>query len=196
MKYSFIIVVLLFICGCNKNESPTEGLNSSSGILPLKIGNKWIMNVTNYDSTGAVSSTSIDTISIISDTTINSEKWYYSDFWGLVTNRSDGLWISMFSDQFIFFKFPISANDSYTTVMDIPVKVISVNIQVSVPSGLYTCYQYEMSLPDPISTTNSLYIDTYLAPGKGLIKYENYQKKPDGQMLLTSREELKTLILN
>ena len=161
------LAVTSIISSC-KNESETTNTSTPapSTIMPLRIGNQWTHRFTYYDSLGNVTSSTNITTSIVSDTVIENERWF---FWNdsVFTNRQDGLW---YLRGGLLAKYPANRNDTYrygTDTLHSPmVRVLSVDSLIVVPMGTFSCYVYEWT------ETTLHYVSTvsFYCPNKGLIR--------------------------
>ncbi len=150
-----------------------------SVILPLTIGNQWISDVTEYNSSGQVTAHYIDTGYIGGDTIIVDTTWYLfldedsasvdTSIW---TNKDDGAWSwtdSASAPQALFFKYPANPGDSYP-LYDVTVTVESINESVTVPAGTFTCYYYRVHIP-VYGTIGRIWV----APNIGIVRAEEYE---------------------
>jgi hypothetical protein len=157
--------------GCKKDDSPVSNTAAKADqIFPLKIGNQWILQVTNYDRYGNPYHSELDTVTILCDTMIQSEQWFVG--YGIRTNRSDGLYDyqpASAEQASLQFKFPTSVNASYT-YRGTQVRVLGISDTISVSAGKYVCYHYRTGI-DTVS-----YTDSYYAPNVGLIKSESFNQ--------------------
>jgi hypothetical protein len=172
----FVFLSLLtFDYGC-KNNNPIKPENSYNitPIMPLKVGNQWVMYVTNNDTSNPISW--MDTINVKKDTTINGETWYILNFFqyfGIyditVTNRIDGLY-EFYQDSTLHFDlwFSYPSKQGYTYQHSVySYEVLSVKDTLLVPAGQFICYHYETA-----------FYDYWLSQNVGLIKYEEYVLSP------------------
>ena len=181
MKNYFIFVIMFLLSlsaiSCKKDNNPINNTDiNPNKIFPLSVGNQWIVQVTNYDTTGAVHYTQIDTITILRDTTIQSEKWFIG--YGIMTNRNDGLYDYQASTSSVIslrYKFPTTVNSNYL-YRGSQTKVISISDSITVQAGNYICYHYRVGF-DGIS-----YSDEYFSPNVGLIKIDAYNPLSGGRV--------------
>jgi hypothetical protein len=168
---------MLTSINCKKNSNPTDNMNSNTTqIFPLSIGNQWIIQVTNYDTTGNVVYSKNDTIKILRDTIIQSEKWFIG--YGIITNRDDGLYdyqVGSSNEIVLKYKYPSSTNSIYT-YRGTQIRVLSIADSVSVQAGGFVCYRYREGV-DTIS-----YNDWYLSPNVGLVKADFYNPLSGGRV--------------
>ena len=184
------IVISISTCSDRRNISGGND-NLQSVILPLNKGNLWSFEVIKYDSFG-IHKDKYDAFNVItSDTTISKERWYKlqiyddtSDYtWGLVRNRSDGLWRKIldeandeYKQEELYLKYPAEEGDSFfiedSTIL---VQVISTDQAIGTPSGIYQCYWYRF-----LNAGASQYIikELLLAPDVGWVE-SNYFFDPD-----------------
>jgi len=172
-----MVSFILTSISCNKEENPIDNPNNiSKQIFPLNVGNQWIVQIINYDTTGSVYYTKIDTINILRDTTIQSEKWFIG--YGTMSNRSDGLYdfqLGSSNEISLRYKFPATVNYTYM-YRGSESKVLSISDSVSVQAGNYICYHYRVGI-DSVS-----YTDWYLSPNVGLVKKDSYNPLPSGRV--------------
>jgi hypothetical protein len=171
-----ISLALLPLLACEENDTTTgtPPIDQSTTIFPLTVGNKWIIDVTNYDSVGAMVYSRRDSIRILRDTTIQQETWYIG--YGILTNRTDGLYdyqagtTSAISQRF---RYPAAAGTSYP-YRGVTVKILSIAETITVPAGTFVCYRYRTGI-DSVA-----YSDEYLARGVGLVKSESFNPLSSG----------------
>ena len=161
---------LLSMLACEKEDSSTGPLpiDQSTTIFPLTVGNTWVVDITNYDSTGAVLYTNRSSIQILRDTTIESELWYIG--YGILTNRTDGLYdyqAGATSPVSLRYRYPAASGSIYP-YRGVTVKLLSIDDTVTVRAGTYVCYRYRTGI-DSVT-----YTDEYFARGVGLIKSESF----------------------
>ena len=140
---SFIITT---IPSCDKNNPVNNG--SSSVLVPLKTGNSWVKVSWHYDSTGAVTSTGIDSLWVSGDTVIDGQTYsvivdgfedsngtlYLNPFNHIARNTASGYEEKYDGLDLWNFDYPFSIRDS---------TVISPNETVTVPAGTYNCIVYK-----------------------------------------------------
>ncbi|MEA2030965.1 MAG: hypothetical protein U9N55_05140, partial [candidate division Zixibacteria bacterium] len=141
-----IICTFMFVVSCD--DDGVSNNETSSVIMPLTIGNSWNWEKLGTNSLG--DTLRIDTCHniVLSDTTIESETWYKLGSncgkVGLKTNRSDGLWIRIISDEpNLIAKYPASVGDHWfnhdsTTEWT----TIITDTVITVPAGTYSCIGY------------------------------------------------------
>jgi len=181
----FIVLFLLEACDKNNVSNPVAPPDPSNSIFPLRVGNRWTVQTTNYDTTGAVVYTQEDSIRILRDTTIQNERWYVG--YGILTNRVDGLYDyqpGSSSPASLKFKYPVSAPFSYL-YRGVTAKVLSTTDTVSVQAGTFICHLYRTGI-DSVS-----YFDDYYSTGVGLIKRESFNPLAAGGVYKYLEYELK-----
>ena len=201
-----ILLINIFSAGCNKTDNPVSDNQSTAGsvLMPLKVGNQWLVTFALYDSSGMVIGGS-DTIliplfSIVKDTLIQTERWFLSTGASLppacfdspiyLTNRTDGLWgigtTTGAMVPYLIAKYPASVNESFVTGKDTACRAILVskNASVTVPRGTYSCYQYTVSDKNNSSDLKSGY---FMMPDSGFIRAEQYAKTSTGQYFVNVR---------
>ncbi len=176
-------IVILTLLGCSsKKESDEPSIDISPGqrvgniIMPLEVGNMWVYNVYGLDTAkNELRAILIDTLSVISDTLINRERWFYigglQRTEGWVMNRKDGFWFALPVGQpFLFAKYPAEPGDTFTSLIGASTAQTTVEgtgVEVKSPAGTYYCYKYVQKVMPLNAVTNY-----YFAPGVGLVKME------------------------
>jgi len=143
--------------------------------MPLALGNRWIGQITEFDSVGSIMSIRLDTQTVYRSEVVNGETWYYKNstplmivskpgspdsldtLQGAYTNRIDGLYSAIapnFSNAALTAKYPasegdtlfrISLGDSTFEAWDVKT-VVSTAASLTVPAGNFSCYQYRENL--------------------------------------------------
>lgn len=189
----------LSICmlpSCQKSNpvGPTGGQQ----IIPLKIGNTWLMHYTGYDTTGITRGAIDDTFKITTDTVVAGDTWYsisstvFSTLY--LTNKSDGIWTSGSSTApCLIFKYPANVGDNWNAQVDpsttFQISLQSKTISVTVPKGTYTCYEYRLI------TNSQPYLDLYLSPGVGFVAMDVYSSTNSGRSYKQAHGELTSFTL-
>jgi hypothetical protein len=204
-----MLVAATMIAGCSK-PTPVSS-DGTDVIMPLKVGNRWIGRWSFFDSTGVISSTRLDTVTVLSEEMIGSEKWFRVDGNVLRTNRTDGYWAqgSLFGPN-LMAKYPAAIGDTFGTdyflqtfpdgstgeMITYYLSVVSTSTSVTVPAGTFICHEYKSNYSMP----NGVMLDNqeeryYYAPGKGMIKSEEVWFAPGGKIVMKGRWELVELDL-
>jgi hypothetical protein len=177
-------LVILTLLGCSSKKEAEEepSIDISPGqrvgniIMPLEIGNMWVYNVYGIDTAQKqLRPILVDTLSVISDTVINSERWFYmaglQGTEGWVQNRKDGFWFALPGAQpFLFAAYPAQPGDTFTSLIGkstAHTTVAGTGVEVKSPAGTDYCYKYVQKVAPVNATTNY-----YFAPGVGLVKME------------------------
>ncbi len=184
------------------SQSCTKGIteesiddNFTNPIVPLKIGNTWSYNISDFDKSGAITTTHNIVYQVYRDTMINNEKWYcwnnvpYTNDWW--TNRNDGLWhleINKGNNSYSIsqvYKYPIIKGNVYNKT-----EVISLHEMVAVPAGIFDCVHIRVTLSDL-----RWVFEEYLSPNIGQIKWSQNGINPDGSLYLIYWSELNNYVL-
>ena len=175
-----LLLSILTLSSCKKDDNPANPSPTSQEILPLKAGNTWVFRVTGFDTTGTVTGTGGSfSIVIGKDTVIGNDTWHqFQSNNSFLTNKPDGVWLMQTGASpvapALYYKYPANVGDSLSW-STFQVSVYSNNISVTVPLGTYSCYQYR-------NTYNSISIeDDYLAPGIGFIAIDSYSITASGR---------------
>jgi len=179
MKRIYLVLLIVFLSlSCKSTTEPIADKPTDS-ILPMKVGNYWVMQSTYYDTLGNITSILQDTIHVIREQIVlgtrysvvldKQEEIYY-------VNRNDGLYaLSGNGQEVLILKYPASPGDSYF-IPSVYIAVISTDTLVSVPKGNLHCYHYFMW-----NTSGNCYpVDDYYSPGIGYVQIEvnyNYSSK-------------------
>ena len=176
MKLTFFCsLIYLYISGCKSPTSPTV---TNPSIIPLAVGNQWIMQTSYFDTLGNLSSTNQDTIKVIGDTIIQGQKYYVMlNLYSLtfMSNRNDGIYVLDVNNyqSSMFLKYPAVPNDSYS-LGSTHFAIASTDTLISVPKGNFHCYQYSLSDSGVI-----IPVYGYYSPGIGYVQQEfAYLNKP------------------
>jgi len=171
-----LIAVLFIISACSDSSSPSE----TKEILPLKVGNEWNYSFNSEDSNYNYS------FYIEKDTLINDSIWYklkvdsLNSF--LTKNKKCGLWFydincsDTSNSAYLKYAYPVIYDDVwYDVIKNYQMHVISRNMQVVVPAGVFSCYVYQKTYPKQYGNDFKMAIDEmYFSPGIGLIKVINF----------------------
>lgn len=200
--------------GCK--ESPplapprSEIPEHSDGLIPLMNGNRWVIQYLQYDSSGSLMATFVDTIEVKRDTVIGSERWYNAprlkppdaDYLDFYTNRPDGFWVRRrvvtpnqdTALHYMTFKYPTQAGESWGTPLGDSARTISTNELVTTPAGSDTCIKYEDHLQ--LRATERVVFHYYVRPGKGWVQLDIFLESGSGRQYLVNRLILLRALLN
>lgn len=112
-------MVLLSACDSGPVISP-----SPRPLLPLEVGNRWILMRTVTDASGDTLAVKPDTVAVIGDTTLAGERWFalagssgdsQAGFGGYNTARSDGVWFraGASSAPYLQYAYPVEPGTVY-----------------------------------------------------------------------------------
>ena len=192
MKHLILFFVIAACCGCDSELNIAD-----QGVVdPYLVGNYWVYDVQEFDSTGAISSRSEDSIAvkdIYSDRIVMSNEVEY-------IRRSDGIY---YSNGDLLYKFPAFAQDTMfqtDTVMTrfkwgnaratISSFVEAVNVPVGVIAGNFVAYKYRVQAYIKDGKVGWDMI-SYYSPSIGLIKSEYFAAfSPGATPRLATRTEL------
>lgn len=186
IAFSLLVGSVLFT-GCDlwhhggdDDEEPTESV-----LLPLDVGNQWVMAFTRFDAEGNLTESYTDTLRVVGDTTVAGERWAEINCTqtlagciprGFYANRDDGVWkwAGPASDAapYLLYKSPAEAGDTYELPGDenFTVTVLGTDVPVDVPAGMLSAYHYELDTEEaagyPVSEGAGR-LDRYLVPGQG-----------------------------
>lgn len=181
----FAVLVVSLMAGCELTSPGTESERQAEpDLLPLAVGNEWILQSTWESAPITGSTVSIDTIRVTADTTINGETWYLvldsgegADFFA--TNREDGLWKWSGPQQpnstpYLALRHPAAFGEEYRPTEDVSVRVRGVDTTITVEAGSFasTYYQWlvEHHAFGEVVYENSHACEFYYAAGTGYVK--------------------------
>lgn len=139
--------------------------NQQSGvILPLHPGNKWIYNVTDYDSLGAIKKQYLDSIVVFSDTIINGDKWFklrfapnYGENTVIMSNTDVGLWLKEQYCNYMCAPYP-SIPEEFVFMRDTLPSRYNNNLGVSIIDTFETISVIDSKISIPITYRDKAYI--------------------------------------
>ena len=126
-------------------------------IIPLQVNNKWMYEITVFDSLGTPMDTVIDTSYVARDTVINSETWYilyaFKSPTAVSINRADGYYtmavdsvvagnIFGLSDEYLAAKFPTSVGDRFDNQPGFESITLKADSTITVQAGSFNSYLY------------------------------------------------------
>ncbi len=199
--YTFILIAPIIFTSCSESTSP---YSNNDGLIPLSVGNSWSYQFTDYDSSGAVIYTEIQTNKIDKDTIISNNIWYGYNYipvsvWFI--NKADGYWsfakrngnTLMNDTSIIVYKYPTKAGDVYGNPYT-PSEVISTEEEITVPAGTFNAIHITTNYSS--LNNNFLYsFETYIVPHIGVIKLEQIGKKSNGDTYIVYKSELESYSL-
>jgi hypothetical protein len=158
-------------------------------IVPLAVGNKWILDVTKYDSTGTIIGSYVDSLMVVGDTLILTETWFIDHTGSLKINRADGLyqWDDPGELPWLVLKYPTYVDDTFSSKSDTAF-VISIDTLITVPSGSYSCIRYDYKRKTDLSLKRHF----FGAPMVGSVYWEEFSKTSDGSLFRNKMVELKS----
>ena len=123
MKNYLLVVIasLLLLSSCSDNTTePTQ----SYDIWPLKVGNYWVYQTTQYTPDGSILDQTVNTYKVVEEVTINSQKAYiiqinpdslYNDYLEPIFKNEQGInGFTYLRDTFhLVYKNPVSDNETY-----------------------------------------------------------------------------------
>ncbi len=181
-KNIYSLFTIIFIAtSCSTNTDPNSLGESTKKIMPLKLNNSWYIKFSHYDTLGNIRLSSNDTLTICCDTTINNTTYYshLGDPINWYFNDEQGLWRSTSFIPFnipepkIYRKYPSNTGD-----VSGPAKVISTDTTIVTDFGSVSCILYRET-----SFRGEYYLDHFMCPGIGTIKYTTYEMNSNGKFI-------------
>jgi hypothetical protein len=203
MKMSFfctiVILIILFFVSCTHSTTSNPVItpnNDSTGIWPMKVGNEWIYETTIYDSNNVITGKYNDTLKIIKDTILGSEKAFMLESPRAKLAyaspkpyyiRPDGVYADPdgYGTIHLYIKYPAIINEMYFLCQNCGDTTIisSLSQWISTIAGSFNCINYSRR----VHIDNNLYrysLESYFSVGIGKIKeiygqlpYEKYYGK-------------------
>jgi len=176
---SFLVAILFATMNCNKSN-PVANNYASGEIIPLKVGNTWVWQISNYDTSGAISSTTFDSVWVSQDTIVDGQKFFllweqYKQSDGTISqlassffarNLSSGFSRRDGSQETVIYNYPYKNGDS---------TVIGSNVSITLTSGTtYICIVYQTPAGSYFANgrLQTLFEKSYICPNIGIVKKE------------------------
>lgn len=179
---AFALLVLALSTGC---DTATPAVDSEPEIIPLAVGNQWVMHVEGRRDDRSYTFT--DTLAVTRDTTIGGETWYYIQHTeprlnvlrdAYYANRADGLYrlTSAPGEPFaanLLYKYPAEVGTQYTVPPGTTLEVAELGVPYTAPYGTAPSVYYRESILSMILLNQTYPLaqpvvhDLYLAPGLG-----------------------------
>ncbi len=192
MRRLLLSLALPFLfLGCDASDPAdpvTPPIEANAEILPLDIGNRWVVEETRTDVFSGSVTVAPDTFTVVGGTLIGDEVWYEVEgSWlvdGFHTYRSDGVWRwnDLDGDEapYLVYKYPAEPGDTYTFVRDADAAttatVVATDVPITTPAGTFSAYHYRFEItsittgpedgPMTLPVEDGVY-DQYLIPDQG-----------------------------
>ncbi len=166
LKLSTLLTVALYALLFTSCKDDSTSPSPEKELLPAAAGNYWVY-------TDAEQSF-VDTVKIVSSEVINGVTFLsiYNLEHKINVIKYDGTGYYSESGT-LAYKYPTFAGETITdTLSGYQISTISTNTTVSVPAGTFTAIVYEANYSD-------YKMRSYMTPGIGTIKVENYEKETD-----------------
>lgn len=205
----FFIGLAFLDIGCSR--SPTSAV-ASGDLMPLKVGNMWIYQRVNYSETSAETTTSFDTITIVSSHINGGTTYYVSNFGAEYYYDSRGLWVALFGIPRFIAKYPIGASevmptDSFAVVpesspdpYDLAIgtqKLVGQNQTLRFSNGdVFTCQQFQRDYMGTVH--DSLYFSELMSfqLGTGMVWQEYLRPNGHGGQYRQESNQLIKSVIN
>jgi hypothetical protein len=177
-SFLFSLSLLMFLISSCDKSNPVS-YDSSIGIIPLKVGNTWVMTFSYCNSNGVVTETGIDSAWVSDDTVISGQHYFLvsdqqKDSAGipitqiisyLARNSPSGYSLRLDSTEQILYDYPYRIGDT---------SIVASNEVVTVPTGTYYCvvYQFRAGTYEINGVTHYIIGKHYICPNIGMIKTE------------------------
>lgn len=175
-------------------------------IMPLKIGNKWYYDVTEFSADAIKQAEYIDSIHVINEVEISGERWFETYFPMLsseniyLSNTNEGLWVKCDdceNGSFLLARYPDYNNvfasgypdirnlhsdnrSVYDMLDDLLVNKRTERETITVPKGEYDCIKYTSKFEsDNRDITEFPIIEEYYNENNGLVKMIEYELLTD-----------------
>lgn len=204
-----VVCASTLLAACDSDPVVSDPVVSPSPLLPLEVGNRWVLARTVTDATGDTLTVEPDTVTVIGDTTLAGERWFalvgssrdsQAGFGGYNTARSDGVWFraNASSAPYLQYAYPAEPGVTYPYAphrYTAEATVISVGEPVAGPDGLrghLYSIQFDslrawphLSFGDGVPPLRRL-----LVPGVGFGEYETqfWQQDAEGELVLHRKQ--------
>lgn len=186
MKFRpFLFVFLMLTIPVFSAQNGNDSL-----LIPLSVGNMWVYEVTEYSDSFDVMKTYYDTVSIVKDTNIMGDHWFYqltssNGNYTMVTNFDGGVYwmfanraMQKVSDPFLAFAYPAAAGTLYPFA-NFTAEVVDTALLASTPFGQKECYLYLLKAPESPVT-----VEFIISPGVGVL---SIVRKQNDQVMVTTQ---------
>lgn len=173
-----LLQTTLFSCDKDKEVSPVEE------VVPLEVGNEWVYEVKDFDTSGKLLTTSSYKYFVRNDTTINKRTWYILSNGQIVQNSRNGyVYYNKTDNQAVtIYQSPSYGGIGYKySYQDYELLVLTTRSQqidtVRLSSGSYASYLFriENQYKSPYdANTHIINEDNYVSPGIGLVRTDTY----------------------
>lgn len=158
-------------------------------IIPVSYGRIMVYRFTGYDPDGEVDTIIEDyEYQVYDEFNWGGVKWYaigscdgscpetaftYAST-SYARNCAEGYCVGNGYDGYLMYKYPIDSGESYFAYPDgaVEVTLVSKTVEISVPLGIFQCYQYRHNHP----SYDNVRVDRYVVPGIEMIKMEVYDE--------------------
>jgi len=182
---ALLVSSVLFV-GCDNNDPD----DPEPALLPLDVGNQWVMALTRFDAEGTLTDADTDTLRVVGDTTVAGERWAEIQgstplantfLGGFYSNRDDGVWKwedpSSDEPPYLLYKYPADVDDTYELpgTANYTVTVLGTDEPFNTPAGTLSAYLYELDTDFtagyPVAEGAGRF-ERYLVPGQGFAFFE------------------------
>ncbi|MAT38716.1 MAG: hypothetical protein CL946_03840 [Ectothiorhodospiraceae bacterium] len=172
----FLILAALLI-GCSEDNT-TQPTPEPEPIQPITAGNYWTFDIELYDDDSVLIARSFDSISISGPEFIEGVAWFGYGVQKKLRTDEMGLHIRRLNREGLWLKYPASVGETYltrdveftNTVDTLRAELVSVDEEISVPAGTFTCYRY-----------------TFTDVGREVVVYDHYYAPGIGPVLLLKK---------
>lgn len=178
----------LFLFSCEKEEviEPVEA------IIPLQVGNEWVYDIIDYNTDGAVLSTSSFRRQVVKDTLIHKTTWYILNNGMIVRNDKDGYvhYRKDAGEQYITYPSPEMSGIAYG--YQYPSYTLWIYHRrtaglVALPDSKYASQALEFSFERQTeqkasSSLSTTWVKEYVTPEIGMIRTDWYYADSDKLM--------------
>jgi len=190
-----LVAIICILHGC-KDVGSVGPSPQTPEIVPLSLGNQWILADTSYDMLGNLQEVSWSYYTVTRDTVLFGHRLF--SYWGYCANTDSGLVIyqgytisPLTKDTVAFYrllyKYPASQGQTYG-----PETIVgTTDTLVLVPAGAFHCINYRFYSAGHLSA------DHFVSPGLGLVKLVDYWQtsNPTDPLHVHVAAQLKTCTL-
>ena len=221
---TLLLAFSLFTFFSCRKSNPVNPVDASTikQLWPIQVGNTWVMQYTELDTSGNILYSSYDTLIVTRDTIIFISKlidstFYevsgsfgslrtpdsFSPFGGLMAPSRNGSFVVLtytvltngfMASTYGYYVYPAGVGD-YNTGSPGPRRTQSIDTTIAVPQGTHSCYEYEYFHGDP--SNGVVTRKDFLSVGIGPVQSElyNYIDTSSSRMYCSARWQLVSLNL-
>ncbi len=205
-----IVSSLIMFFSCSKNNNTGSGLPlTTSGVIPLSVGNYWQYNKISYDSTGSPIDTTTDEIDILGETGINGVIYYQQNQTSITNINSSSFFVNVDSNTLE----KIDSSTTYTFFKRVSTDSTAIDSWADTVTSQCKGHNYLYGFTGTTNIDgysclrNVVYVNNctgfnfeqwvyYVQYGFGFVRIEHYVLNQSGSFYLQFAEDLKNYHIN